>query len=287
MPWQILITIHVIALALYVVGQRIALRDGKYNITSYAIATLYLAGLSSLFIGLARGTLDFGYFELPLQISAITLFFNSIQMVVIAMAMRHSEVGTYTLITNTRVLIMVPLAAIFLGDSISALAVIGMFVILIGAILAVYEKGQKIKFDKGLIYTLLATITIAIPFVSDTYLLQDGFDPSSYLFFVWTIPAIIVTIFKFKDATKLAAYLKSKDFMVKAFVPSALLAVAINALLMAFQQANNPSILAIISQTASVVAVLLGVILLKERKHIAQKLIATALAFSGLVLINF
>ena len=286
MPWQLLAALNVLFITSYGLSQRWALRDGKYNPDSFAIALIYCAGLTSMLIAAISGTIDLNYSALPLHVAAISLFFNALQMPVISRAFSLTQASVFTILANLRVIPIIILAAIFLDDEITLQIVIGAVIVLLGTSLVLYEKGTKFRLSKGELYSLLAGLFIAIPFISDSYALRDGYDPASYLAFIWIIPATTLAILRPKNRKEMISYLPDKEFLYKVAIPGASLSVAVISIMTAFQLEGNPSVLTIISQLSSVTVVLFAILFLNERDSIARKLAASLIAFIGLLVVN-
>jgi EamA-like transporter family. len=207
-------------------------------------------------------------------------------MTFIARALSLLEASVYSIISNTRTVIIIILSAIFLGDEITLTIAAGGLVVMFGASLIVYEKGQHIRLGKGEVYALLAALTLAIPLVSDFFALQDDYDPASYLAMIWIMPGILLSVARRPEAMKIKEYARDKMFWFRVAAPAAMLSLAVITIMTAFQDANNPSVLAIVSQSSSVTVVLASILFLGERKNIQLKLVASVIAFGGLVLAN-
>lgn len=286
MSWQLLAAVNVLSITSYGLSQRWALRDGKYNPDSFAIAMVYGAGLTSLLVAIVSGTLDLNYADLPLHIAAISLVFNAFQLPIISRALALTQASVFTILANLRVIPIIILAALFLDDEITLQIVIGAAVVLLGTSLVLYEKGTKFHLKKGEIYSLLAGLFIAVPFISDSYALRDGYDPASYLAFIWIIPATTLAILRPQNRREMVSYLSDRQFLYKAAIPGASLSVAVISIMTAFQLEGNPSVLTVISQLSSVTVVLFAILFLNERDSLSRKLAASVIAFVGLLIVN-
>jgi len=199
-------------------------------------------------------------------------------------ALQSVEVSRFTVIYSLRAVITILIATLFLDEKLTILQLFGALLIL-SAIVFLNTKSFKglFRFSKGEIYALLAAVTFGIATVSDKYLL-DWFDYVPYLFIDFLVPGLILFLARPKSVPESLELFKQK-LGPKIFLFATLYAIAAISFFTALTQADNASLVSGVGQVGSIVTVLLGIVLLKERKDITKKLIAASLSFIGLILL--
>lgn len=166
------------------------------------------------------------------------------------------------------------------GESVTAVKVTGTMCI-IGASLLLVFKNPKLKLNRAFILGLLCSISLGLAFTIDKPA-SSQIPASLYSFLVWCLPIGII------------AYpsVKLKDLQREFFIGSWKVAVTalINVVgyilyIQAFALAEASRVVPVVS-IDGIITVLGGVIILKEHDHLWRKLIAMALAFTGVYLLR-
>lgn len=285
MPWQLFAFLNVLGSSTYVLLARSGLASKRHDPTAFAIGVPLVSGLTCGVIALLLGNANFNY----TQLSALHLFIsfagNMVQFVLTAKALSLMEAGPFSILLNVRMIFMIAFGALFLHDRITLTLVIGAALILIGATVVHYRKGHVFQLGKGEIYTLLATVFFAIPFVNDAYLLRGGYDAASYLAFAFTAPALGL-IFVYPNAAR-SLFRTPAKILLKDIVPAgSILGAAVVAIFLAFQKTSNSSVLAAIAQSSAVFTVIGAAVFLKERDYLKKKAVATLIVFAGLIVVS-
>jgi drug/metabolite transporter (DMT)-like permease len=199
-------------------------------------------------------------------------------------ALQSVEVSRFSVIYSLRAVVTIIAATLFLDEKLTLVQLIGALLIL-SAIIFLNTKSIKglFKFSRGEVYALLASISFGVATVSDKYLL-DWFDYVPYLFIDFLVPGLILFLARPKSVPESVELLKQK-LGPKIFLFATLYAIAAISFFAALTQADNASLVSGVGQIGTIVTVLMGIFILKERKEMTKKLIAASLSFIGLILL--
>lgn len=193
---------------------------------------------------------------------------------------KHSHLSVSAILSRTR-LIWVPVFALFLiHEDLKMTEYIGIAVLFIGLSIVISPKNLMV--DKGAMYANLSSFVIALNVVLTKIALSFGSNSvinSSIAF----IPSILFPFTMKNPVSRLKSVFK-KNLSLK------LIAVSVNIIsaylfteALRFGEAGK---ITAVYQGTLIIAVLAGIIFLKERKNIAQKLIGSALTIIGVFLLS-
>ncbi|HRN85823.1 MAG TPA: EamA family transporter [Candidatus Dojkabacteria bacterium] len=289
MNWLFFITLSVITGSLGSILQRVLMKNKVSGSYAYSALTQVISAIVCLVIAFIIGSQNFPTIE---QIFSNNLYlfilFSSILYALHAVfgfkALQSVEVSRFTVIYSLRAVITILVATLFLDEKLTIIQLFGALLIL-SAIVFLNTTSIKglFKFTRGEIYALLAAVTFGVATVSDKYLL-DWFDYVPYLFVDFIVPGMILFLARPKSIPESVELLKEK-LGPKILLFSTLYAIAAITFFAALTQADNASLVSGVGQVGSIVTVLLGIVLLKERKDLSKKLIAASLSFIGLILL--
>lgn len=283
MNWYTFLAISILGETFGRVLQRFILRDDKSNPIAYIIWFQFIAGCMLLVFSLFNGI------KLPKDPISILpnlllvpilysfggiLIFKSLQLI---------EASVFTILFNSRVIIVILGAIFFLKNSFSLTQVLGTILIL-ASIAAISFKKNSMQFRKGEMYTILAGMLIAIGTINDSIILKK-FDPISYTAYGFFAPMILNFLLNLKSTKQILSFPKTKTFP-KIFLLSAFFGTAFLTYNMAFISGQNAATIAAIFPVSSILTVLISIILLKERQNLALKIIAALVSFIGILLVT-
>lgn len=192
----------------------------------------------------------------------------------------HSHLSISTILSRTRMIWIPFLAFIFLGEHLTGIEYVGIVIIFIG--LSIVIAPSKLFIDKGSVYANLAAFFTAI----NTLFLKAAvpFASTSIIMVAMCIPAALFFPFFMKGAKQRIKREFTQHFFVK--IGAILLNITSSYLLLFALQTGSASQANAVYQGMMILSVLAGIVLLKERKDIAKKLIGTAAAILGLILLT-
>lgn len=195
---------------------------------------------------------------------------------------KYIDVSTSSIIFRLNTVISVFTSFLFLRESITPNKIIATLLILFGTYL-VTVKNLNLKFNRGFVYILVATLAIGLVRPVDKTA-SAFFSPAFYTVIVYAGPAFLMLFFP--------KLIKIKELVTEINLGRYLIPLLglINVLeyyfmIKAFSLADASLVVPIVS-LSTVLTVMAGIIFLGERDNIAKKIIAGILAFIGLLLIK-
>jgi len=277
--WPLFLLLHLVGL----VGYSLLLRKSLVaKVDSWTLATVMQTAI-------AIPMLPFLFIYTPklgsytpselLQIVIITAFVILLHLTNVQ-ALKALEASTFSILYNLRIIFATILGIVFLDEKVIPLQILGGLLIF-AAVLTVRQKGSKKLTNTGLKWGIAAAIVISILNLFEKKTISEvGF--FNYAIPVMISAAVIMWIILLAQGKRIqASYFKDKD-TIWLMVLRALSAYGFT---LAFNAGAKLSVATYISSLSVIIIVLLGAVLLGERDYIKQKIIATALAFSGLTLI--
>lgn len=133
--------------------------------------------------------------------------------------------------------------------------------------------------------TFLAALAIGVGLGLDAFNLRSGYDALSYVVITFSAVAVIISLAYSSARKDIKPILKNKIDIRKTLLVALLFAIAPLSLFLAYSNGDNITVLAPLQQTAMLLVVIGGILFLGERKYAVQKVIATTIAFVGVLLI--
>ena len=207
--------------------------------------------------------------------------FEGISIYVYMKQHAFTKLSISTIISRTRLIWTALFAFIFLGETFSFMTSVGIAVLFLG--LSIGTAPHKIKADPGMKYAYLSAMMISFANI----LMKSATSIASAPVIVasMAIPTIISFPLILKNSKKrIHAFFQEK-------LLNKVLAALANVLALFFLlwalSLGPVAIVNAIYQGTMIFAILAGIIFLKERENIAQKLIGTTIALIGVLLLSF
>ena len=291
MNWIIAIAISIVAGSSAGLLQRVLMRGKVSGSYSYTAVTQLLSAFVVLGFAIILGRTSFPSIEVILSNRLyIFIIFSAILYALngafVFKALQSVEISKFTILYTLRAVVTIIVATIFLNEGLTLIQLIGAGCILFAVI---YVNSKSLKdlfiFNRGEIYALMAALSFGTATVSDKYLIA-WFDYVPYLFIDFLLPALILFAVRPKVVSEVGTLIKQK-LASKLILFSALYAIAALSFFGALSMANNASLVSSVGQSGTILTVILGIVLLKERDQLGKKLLAGAISFIGLVLLIF
>jgi uncharacterized membrane protein len=227
-------------------------------------------------------------FNFYLVFSLKTLFLLVVLGIVEALSMyiymkQHAfaSLSISTIISRTRLIWTALFAFIFLGEQLSVMTYAGIAVLFLG--LSVGTAPHKIMVDRGMKYAYLSAIFISV--LNNLFKTASAVASAPVIVAAMAIPTIIgYPIIMKKSRQRIKAFFQAK-ILHKTI--AALANVGSLFFLLWAISLGPVSVVNAIYQGTMIFAILAGIIFLKERDDIAKKLIGTAIALVGVMLLSF
>jgi len=194
-------------------------------------------------------------------------------------ARKHIDASTLSILFRGSALITFFASILILGESITLNKMLGATLIVLANIILSY-KDRTLKIKKEWLYAIPPVVTLGLVYVIDKVVVQS-FPSELYNVIVWITPLLFVYF----------PYIPKKQLKREFKVGPLWIALAATAnvltyyfILKAFEL-YEASRIVMVTSTSTIFVVLAGVLLLKERDHIPQKLMASIVAVGGILLI--
>jgi transporter family protein len=195
-------------------------------------------------------------------------------------AYKTTDVSVVSIVYRLNIVLIAIVGIIFLGERYSLSAYFGLLLIFISSILFAFE-GRKLKLSVGVIYALLMAFTGAIASVLDKVILND-FSPYTYAFFNNLLIGLVFafSLKTLNEGKKLLSQNKLPVFFTAFFNIIAFVIV-----LVVLERTNVSKTLPTYKAFSLMTPVLLGVLILKERQKLPQKIAGVLLGLIGIFLL--
>lgn len=283
MTWQMLITISIIANAVSSILLRVLMKKENSHAIAFSIMYQLIAGCFIFIYALLGG------FRLPniihfLPLISLIYFFYIIGNIFIFNALKIIGLSEYKIIYSVRPVVTVLASILFLGEIINFHQIIGAILIIIGVIIVSWQT-KKLKIaNLGAIYTLIAATAFGLAFTGDTYVVRN-LDVASYQTFSFIIPALAMFLI-FPSAKFHFKKMFNFSVLPKILITGFFQAIATITVYLGYKIGRNNVQIAPLTQLSTIVIVLAGIIILKERKNIFQKILGAILSFSGAIMLR-
>lgn len=280
--WFWLATTSGLASALDKVLNRISLKDeGKGVIVAYSF--VYMS-LITLFSFLFSFPFDFPVTTKLLGLLLLNTLVWSLGTLFSFLAQSDTDVSLSIIISRARILWMIPLGYLILGDVVSKQAVAGMLVIFFG--LAVLLFKDNIHKYKGVQLMTLGSLFVALGSIINALLVKNYISPQQVTFFMMlgqSVSFLSLLIVKKKTIEKVAYIVTKAKFLLP--LAAVIETYAIIGLNFAFKSGFASSVTAIYLGM-TVLTVWIGVFFLNEKGHLLKKLVSSAIVTVGIIIVK-
>jgi drug/metabolite transporter (DMT)-like permease len=192
---------------------------------------------------------------------------------------RHTKLSVSTFIIKLQLIWTPLLASLFIGERLSMRDYTGIAVVLLGIGVGIYNP--KMKPDKGTIITLISSFFIALNAVFTKGAADGASTP--FLMMCMSLPAALFFPFLMKQFRHRAIHM-SRQFILNSISGIVFNIIAMTLAVSAIRLGSTSKVTAVY-QAMMIIAIIYGVIFLKERENIPQKLAGSAITVLGLFLL--
>ncbi|MCX6706291.1 MAG: EamA family transporter [Candidatus Woesebacteria bacterium] len=260
----------------YIVNKKLS--HGKFDASTFTFLISYVNAIISiplLFFNFYVSKNPFLW--LLILVSALTFGLSSYFSF---KAYKITDVSTVSLVHKLNVVLAAVIGILFLSEKYSSLSYIGLLLIVISNLFIVYD-GKKIAIERGIFYAFIMALTSALAAVFDKLILKD-FSSFTYVFVNSILTGIMFSFRKgiFSEGIKL---FKQNTKLV--FTTSILNVGSWAAFLFVLQNTTVSKTFPIYKSLSLIVPVVLGIIILKERGKLWQKIVGATVGVFGIVLL--
>jgi len=197
-------------------------------------------------------------------------------------AFQVADVSTATILTRSAPLWILIGGVFLFGEQLSPKQILGCLLVL-AAIIILGLTGKRIKFERGELLALFSGLMFGAGALFDKWLL-NYFNLSWYLFLSLFLTAVAIFV-TFRKQIDLNGLLSKRKFLLMILIMGLLLTIGNVFLFTAYKDNGYVSLTNIITQMRIPIISLVGIVFLKERDKILNKIIATALIVIGIILL--
>jgi drug/metabolite transporter (DMT)-like permease len=259
---------------------RISLSTTKYESAYTILWQLFCALLAPLFLPFDRFSINVSprvllFFALSVMLWALVDAF-------LFSAFKHEEASVLSAIFPLNFVFTFVVSVVFFHSAIKLTIIVGFLIIMVASLL-IGVVHTRFRLSKGIIFGLLYSFFLGVALGFNSEVVKS-----------FSIPPYMVAAFLFPAVANLLVFLRPKRAELsyelnaqwkKILLNAAVMDASFFFLLKAFELGNVPQVVAL-SASSTLLTALAGVVILKEDKHVALKIIAAALATLGLVLLQ-
>ena len=259
---------------------RISLSTTKYESAYTILWQVFCALLAPLFLPFDGFSISISPHVLPLFALSVVLW--ALVDAFLFSAFKHEEASVLSVIFPLNFVFTFVVSVVFFHSAIKATIIAGFLIIMVASLLiGVFHL--RLRFSKGIVFGFLYSLFLGVALGFNSEVVKS-----------FSIPPYMVAAFLFPAAANLLIFLRPKRAELryelhvqwkKILLNAAVMDASFFFLLKAFQLGNVPQVVAL-SASSTLLTALAGVVVLKENKHIALKIIAAGLATLGLVLLQ-
>lgn len=280
--WLLLAIVALFCQSIFWLIVRTILKEKEYSSIAF---TIYF----DLFIGIILlGFALFNGFSIP-PLNHIWL--NLIGMIILYavidifqyLSLRYTPISEFIIIRATvpiwTALISIPI----LHESTNPTKIMGIILSVVG-VLVIFYKNKKFHLHQGHLFVFISAVLYGFAFTNDAILLHH-FNSVTYssLFFLLP-PFLIATVYPNK-LLKINFFLK-RNTLIKFFfaaIPLAIWSLAVNT---SYRLGGEISQISTITQLSTILTIILGIFLLKEKENIGRKVIGGIIIITVIILIQ-
>jgi drug/metabolite transporter (DMT)-like permease len=146
------------------------------------------------------------------------------------------------------------------------------------------KTGEKLKLNKGHLYSLISATCFGIAFANDSFIAAQ-LGVIQCLLIIFFVPGLFVLLLK-PNATKKMATLLTKANLIKMFSFSLLYLLGAITIFAAYTAGGDAGKIYRISNSSVILTVILAAVFLGEKDQPMRKIAATATAFLGILMLR-
>jgi len=280
--------VSMIIILLIVIGAfmgMVYLLEKKISFDKYHPATILIA--ISLIGSIFAVPLLFYKFQIPTEpkywiVGIASMLVYGIGSLFEFKAYKSVDASTLSLVGKLNIVIAAIIGILLFKDTYMIGGYIGLILIIVGSIVVLYEK-KTFHMSKGISFVIFMAIGFAISTILDKIVL-NGFSPFTYVFINNFGIGILFLLIYPQARKELWSLIKS---YYKLIIPCALLTIVSWAgFLYVLQNYQISYAYTLYEGTSLVAVVVFGIIFLRERSKLWQKLLGLLVLLAGIILLN-
>lgn len=195
------------------------------------------------------------------------------------LALKHIDVSLYQIVNQVRHIFVLFGGLLLFQEAITWIKVIAVVMITLGVAIAVSEKA-RLTLNQGVILSIISTLFAVIAFLFAKLTVRDFSETTAASLELMLIGLIAFSFLKFRPS-RLVAELRLQKW---GLIVSGLLFGGFEASLFAALRLGEASRVIPVTQSSVIFALLAGIIILRERSRLAQKIAGAFLTGLGIII---
>ena len=282
MSWLALTLLGILVFSPKSILYRLLMRDAESDPYAQSVVFFGLGGTFALLFALLHGG-----FQVRIPSSQLLWFlpltvFATVGPVLLFKAYQRIEASEVPILQSSQNLWAVLGAFLFLREPFSAGKIVGTLVVILGIVITLW-RGKKLRINEGAALVILATLFYAAMDLVSFYIARD-FDAISLIVYVCYLPVLALLLLRPRTVRKISYYFKPR-YALGVSVLALCDTVGTICFFYAYQAGRNAAQIVPLGGLITINSVLLGIIFLKERTHIPNKLIGALVTVAGAVMV--
>ncbi|MDA8226426.1 MAG: DMT family transporter [Desulfitobacterium hafniense] len=282
--WFFLIIIYIFTNSASKLIQKYILKDPEIDSTAFSAFFMFLTGVLSIPM-LFWDNVILSYSINNWLLVLLSGFIYTACMTLYYKALQNIEISQVETIATTRSIWLMLLGIILFNEKISYSNFIGTILIFSGLLVIYWNRSSLRSFNKPHLYTLLYAILISSANAIDKYFLQF-FSLTLYQVVSYIIPAVLTVIIIPNTFDKFKYFLKPGKPICVILLSCLFQMTATLSLYGSFKFGGELSVVGPLAQTSTVLTIILGIILFKEKWNIKRKIWGVSLTILGVLFIR-
>ena len=280
--WLLLALVALCCQSIFWLLARSILKKNENSSIAFTIYFDFLLGIILLPIALLNGFVIPPLHQILLNFILMIILYATIDIFTY-LALKYTPVSEFIIIRATIPIWTTIISIPILHENANPLKIAGVLLSVIGVCL-VFFNNKKIHLHQGHLFVFLSALLYGLAFVNDAVLLHH-FNSTTYSALYFLLPPFLVAAIYPNKLSKISSFLK-KNILVRfllAAIPLAAYGLAVNT---SYKLGGQISTISTIVQLSSIVTVILGIFLLREKDHLARKILAGIIVIAVIILIQ-
>lgn len=284
LSWFPLVLVYIVTNTISKIIQKQAVKDDAVDPTAFSACFLFTVGIMTLpFLFVEKIVLTWDL-KVWLAVLLSSIFYTAC-MALFYHAMKQIEVSQVEAVATTRSIWVMVIGVVFFHETLGFSKFVGVMLIFLGLAATYWDQGKFTNFARPHFYTLGYALMISSAYALDKYAL-NYFSVCLYQVIIYIFPSLITAIFMPGTLGKMKAFLKPQKTTYFILLCCFFQMISTLALYRAYQVGGELSVVGPLSQITTVLTIMTGILLLKERWNLKNKIAGVILAFLGVLFIK-
>lgn len=282
MSWFVLILLSVLLGSSANILRKILLQDDRSDTVGSAIIFQFLGAFFVSIFAFWHGFVIPSFTTYPINF-ILNASLWGISTLCLFKAYQYIEASEITILSTLEAVVTIIAAVLILHEQFTGVNVIGT-ILIIAAVIYMARTSTKLKFNKGVMYTLIFATVSGLAIVNDAFMIKHV-DPLSYLSIGFLLPGIFILLVNPKVVTKMKPLFQPAVFK-KNVIFTFIYSMAGIMFYLSIASGGEAAQAITIVQANVVLTVLLSIFILNERDHLLKKFVCAILVTIGVLLLR-